>query len=134
MEYPIQYALSHPRALAAAERRAGRRTDATAGGGLRPGLQEGRSGRLPARRPWPGKRSPGAEARRRPLNAANETAVAAFLGGEAPFTAIVPAVAEVLERHGREAGAAEPATIDEALEWDSWGRRRAREVLARVRG
>ena len=39
-----------------------------------------------------------------------------------------------LDRHGREAGGAEPATIDEALEWDSWGRRRAREVLEQLRG
>ena len=133
MEYPIQYALSHPE-------RWPRRNDGPAGGLTQ--LLEAAS-ELGFRKVDPdvfpapslarealarGRGAPAA------LNAANETAVAAFLGGEAPFTAIVPAVAEVLERHGREAGAAEPATIDEALEWDSWGRRRAREVLARVRG
>ena len=133
MEYPIQYALSYPE-------RWPRRNDGPAGGLTR--LLETTSA-LGFRKVDPdvfpapslarealarGRGAPAA------LNAANETAVAAFLGGEAPFAAIVPAAAEVLERHGREAGAAEPATIDEALEWDSWGRRRAREVLARVRG
>lgn len=63
------------------------------------------------------------------MNAANEIAVDAFLGGRAPFTAIVPVVAEVLERHDRQADRGEPRSIKEALAWDSWGRRRAREVL-----
>ncbi len=68
------------------------------------------------------------------LNAANETAVAAFLGREAPFTAIVPTAAEVLERHGRSHRGTEPETIDEVREWDAWGRRQAREVLTGRRG
>ena len=133
MEYPIQYALSYPERWP--------RPDDGAANGLSE-LLEAASG-LDFRGvdtavfPAPslarealarGKGAPAA------LNAANETAVAAFLGGEAPFTAIVPTAAEVLERHGREAGGAEPATIDEALEWDSWGRRRAREVLGRFGG
>ena len=63
------------------------------------------------------------------MSAANEIAVEAFLEGRAPFTAIVPVVAEVLDRHGRQAGG-EPRSIGEALAWDSWGRRLAREVLA----
>ena len=64
------------------------------------------------------------------MNAANEIAVDAFLGGRAPFTAIVPVVSEVLERHARQADVGEPQSIKEALAWDSWGRRQAREVLA----
>ncbi len=68
------------------------------------------------------------------LNAANEIAVDAFLGQAVPFTAIVPLVARVLERHARNADGGEPESIEEALAWDSWGRRHAREVLARFRG
>lgn len=132
MEYPIRYALSHPERWP--------RPDDVANG-LSELLET--TSELSFRRvdpetfPAPSlarealARGNGAPAA---LNAANETAVASFLGGAAPFTAIVPAVAEVLDLHGREAGGAEPATIDEALEWDSWGRRRAREVLARLRG
>ena len=133
MEYPIRYALSHPE-------RWPRPDDGAADGlsELLDATSELRFSRVdPEMFPAPSLarealvRGNGAPAA---LNAANETAVAAFLDGAAPFTAIVPAVAEVLDRHGREAGAAEPATIDEALEWDSWGRRLAREVLARLRG
>ena len=132
MEYPIRYALSHPERWP--------RPDDVANG-LSELLET--TSELSFRRvdpetfPAPSlarealARGSGAPAA---LNAANETAVASFLGGTAPFTAIVPAVAEVLDLHGREAGGAEPATIDEALEWDSWGRRRAREVLADLRG
>ena len=132
MEYPIRYALSHPE-------RWPRRDDGA--NGLSELLEA--TSTLEFRRvdpdvfPAPSlarealARGSGAPAA---LNAANETAVAAFLQGDAPFTAIVPAAADVLERHGREAGGAEPATIEEALEWDAWGRRRAREVLARFGG
>lgn len=133
MEYPIRYALSHPERWP--------RPDDGAANGLSELLDA--TSELQFRRvdpemfPAPSLarealvRGNGAPAA---LNAANETAVAAFLDGAAPFTAIVPAVAEVLDRHGREPGAAEPATIDEALEWDFWGRRLAREVLGRLRG
>ena len=133
MEYPIRYALSHPERWP--------RSDDGAASGLSELLET--TSELQFRKvdpevfPAPSLarealvRGNGAPAA---LNAANETAVAAFLGGAAPFTAIVPAVADVLDRHGRETGGAEPATIDEALEWDSWGRRRAREVLAHPRG
>lgn len=68
------------------------------------------------------------------LNAANEIAVEAFLRQEAPFTAIVPVVTQVLERHDRQASGGDPESTEEALAWDSWGRRQAREVLARRRG
>jgi 1-deoxy-D-xylulose-5-phosphate reductoisomerase len=60
------------------------------------------------------------------LNAANEIAVRAFLRHQAPFTAIAATVARVLEEH-------EPAPVESleaALEWDRWGRRRAAEHLA----
>lgn len=57
-------------------------------------------------------------------NAANEVAVHAFLDGGARFSEIVATVAAVLDEH-----AARPApsvgSIDEALEWDRWGRERA---------
>jgi 1-deoxy-D-xylulose-5-phosphate reductoisomerase len=62
------------------------------------------------------------------LNAANEVAVAAFLGGEVPFPAIFDTVAEVLDRHRPEP----VADLDAALAWDAWGRREAEEVLARL--
>lgn len=133
MEYPIRYALSHPERWP--------RPDDGAASGLS-GLLEATSElqfRKVAPEAFPAPslarealvRGNGAPAA---LNAANETAVAAFLDGAASFTAIVPAVAEVLDRHDREAGGTEPATVDEALEWDSWGRRQAREVLAQLRG
>ena len=62
------------------------------------------------------------------LNAANEEAVHAFLTGRLPFPAIFDTVAEVLDAH---APVAVP-TLADALAWDDWGRRRAREVLARA--
>src|SRR6185503_11205468 len=59
------------------------------------------------------------------LNGANEVAVGAFLAGRAPFPAIAGTVAAVLDEH-----AAQPvSTLDEALAWDEWGRRRAGELL-----
>ncbi|HPK65654.1 MAG TPA: 1-deoxy-D-xylulose-5-phosphate reductoisomerase [Thermoanaerobaculia bacterium] len=63
------------------------------------------------------------------LNAANEEAVAAFLADEIPFPAIFDSVAEVLDRHRPEP----VATLASALAWDAWGRRAAKEVLARHR-
>jgi 1-deoxy-D-xylulose-5-phosphate reductoisomerase len=59
------------------------------------------------------------------LNAANEIAVHAFLGGQAPFTAIVETVERVLAAHSPGA----IGSLEEAMEWDSWGRARARELL-----
>jgi 1-deoxy-D-xylulose-5-phosphate reductoisomerase len=59
------------------------------------------------------------------LNAANEVAVEAFLAGRAPFTAIVETVERVLAAH-----APEPlGSLSDALAWDEWGRRRARQAL-----
>ncbi|MCY3965517.1 MAG: 1-deoxy-D-xylulose-5-phosphate reductoisomerase [Acidobacteria bacterium] len=129
MRYPIQYALSYPERWA------------RPAGGLSVDLSDLllQTSKLefsrvdPALFPAPSlarnalTRGGGATA---VMNAANEIAVDAFLGGRAPFTAIVPVVSEVLERHARQADVSEPQSIKEALAWDSWGRRQAREVLA----
>ncbi len=59
------------------------------------------------------------------LNAANEVAVHAFLEGQIPFPAIVSAAERVLGSH-------DPGPInslDDALQYDAWGRQRARELL-----
>ncbi|MCE2557451.1 MAG: 1-deoxy-D-xylulose-5-phosphate reductoisomerase [Acidobacteria bacterium] len=129
MQYPIQYALSYPERwsrpagsasthltelLQAASRLEFRQVDR----GLFPAPSLARAALA---------RGGGAPAA---LNAANEIAVDAFLSGGVPFTAIVPVVAGVLERHDRQAGGGDPETVDEALAWDSWGRSHAREVLA----
>jgi len=64
------------------------------------------------------------------LNGANEAAVAAFLAGGAPFTVIARTLAAVLDEHE-----ARPlASLDDALGWDDWGRRRAGELLAGTAG
>ncbi|MEZ5331023.1 MAG: 1-deoxy-D-xylulose-5-phosphate reductoisomerase [Thermoanaerobaculia bacterium] len=59
------------------------------------------------------------------LNAANEEAVSAFLARRATFRSIVETVATVLDRHRPAA----VASLEEALSWDDWGRRAARELL-----
>lgn len=133
MQFPIQYALSHPDRWPS--------PPGTKPGGLSELLRATSALEFrpvdPAAFPAPSlarealARSGGAPA---VLNAANEVAVGAFLDGRAPFTAIVPTVREVLERHGAEAAGGEPGSIDEALAWDAWGRRKAREVLSRLRG
>ena len=59
------------------------------------------------------------------LNAANEVAVGAFLEGKIPFPAIVSTTQQVLRSH-------DPGPItclDDALGYDAWGRKQAREVL-----
>jgi 1-deoxy-D-xylulose-5-phosphate reductoisomerase len=61
------------------------------------------------------------------FNAANEVAVAAFLAGEIPFTAILPLVRDTLAQHD-----AQPVTrLEDAMAWDAWGRARARELQRR---
>lgn len=60
------------------------------------------------------------------LNAANEVAVYAFLGEQIAFPSIVETVARVLDEHA-------PVTVEsleDALEWDAWGRRQAQAILA----
>jgi 1-deoxy-D-xylulose-5-phosphate reductoisomerase len=61
------------------------------------------------------------------LNAANEEAVAAFLAGRIPFTAIPESIAEVMEGHP----AAALGRLDDVLEADAWARRRAGDTLCR---
>jgi 1-deoxy-D-xylulose-5-phosphate reductoisomerase len=60
------------------------------------------------------------------LNAADEVAVGAFLGGEIPFTAIARVVARTLE----EMPAAPPTHFDDLIATDSEARRRAAEAVA----
>jgi 1-deoxy-D-xylulose-5-phosphate reductoisomerase len=61
------------------------------------------------------------------LNAAHEVAVAAFLEGTAPFTAIPETIQGVLE--GEAASAAR--SLEDVVEADRRARERAREVLGR---
>jgi 1-deoxy-D-xylulose-5-phosphate reductoisomerase len=59
-------------------------------------------------------------------NAANEVAVHAFLEGRIGFPAIVETVAATLEAHRPAA----VASLEEALDWDRWGRERAAARIA----
>jgi 1-deoxy-D-xylulose-5-phosphate reductoisomerase len=61
------------------------------------------------------------------LNAANEEAVAAFLAGRIPFTAIPESIAEVMDSHP----AAALGRLDDVLAADAWARRRAGDTLCR---
>ena len=120
MRMPIQYALTYPETWEAAI----------------PGLDFSRAMRLdfapPDRAKFPclslayralerGGTAPAA------LNAANEEAVAAFLGGRAPFPAIPETIETVLDT---EPTAGAPA-LEDVLEADRRARERAREALAR---
>lgn len=58
------------------------------------------------------------------LNAANEVAVARFLHGEIPFTAIVEIVRGVLERHLPRK--VDVTSLEDVLGWDEWARGEAR--------
>jgi 1-deoxy-D-xylulose-5-phosphate reductoisomerase len=117
MELPILYALTHPQRLPDA---GVRRFDPVAAGpltfepvrdevfrALGAGIAAGRAGgTAPA-----------------VFNAANEEAVAAFLGGAIPFGRISEIIETVLDAH-----APAPATAVEAVrEADRWARERARE-------
>ena len=59
------------------------------------------------------------------LNAANETAVEAFLAGQIAFTRIALVVEQTLER----LDPPPPATLDDVLAVDAEARRRAREIM-----
>ena len=63
-------------------------------------------------------------------NAANEECVAAFLGGQLPFLAIVDTVAAVLGEHGDPGNS---PTLQDVLEAEAWARQRAREFTASSR-
>jgi len=62
-------------------------------------------------------------------NAANEEAVAAFLGGRVGFLQIVDTVARVLDEHEPDSVGAD-LTLDGVLAAERWARRRAGELLA----
>ncbi len=64
------------------------------------------------------------------LNAANEVAVASFLGGALPFPGIERVIAETLEREARDPGAL--STLADVLEADARGRAWAEEVAKYV--
>jgi 1-deoxy-D-xylulose-5-phosphate reductoisomerase len=120
MRMPIQYALSHPERWEAAI----------------PGLDWSAAVRLEFEPP-DRERFPclglAAEALRRggtlpaALNAVNEEAVAAFLDGRVPFTAIPEAIREVME--GTPAGPV--AGLQDVLDADARARRAGRDALAR---
>ncbi|MDR6596088.1 1-deoxy-D-xylulose-5-phosphate reductoisomerase [Saccharothrix longispora] len=65
-------------------------------------------------------------------NAANEEAVAVFLGGRTSFTSIVDTVRRVLDEAGD--WAHEPADVAEVLAAEDWARARARELVAAPAG
>lgn len=62
-------------------------------------------------------------------NAANETAVAAFIAGRVGFAGIVSAVARVVSEHG--GSGRRSATLGDILEADAWARARAAELTSR---
>ncbi len=59
------------------------------------------------------------------LNAADETAVAAFLNGKISFTRIIPVVKEILDRHENTG----QADIEHILAADKWARDEAEKIL-----
>jgi 1-deoxy-D-xylulose-5-phosphate reductoisomerase len=59
------------------------------------------------------------------LNAVDEVAVAAFLDGRLPFTAIAEVVEEVLGRHD----VTPLSTVDDVMDADEWARSAARSVI-----
>jgi len=63
-------------------------------------------------------------------NAANEEAVAGFVGGRVGFLGIVDTVAAVLAE--ADEWSAEPATVEDVLAAERWARARANELLARA--
>ena len=66
------------------------------------------------------------------LNAADEIAVAEFIGGRIGFAAIPALVEATLERAGARNLLAEPASLDAALEIDHIGRSLARDLLPEI--
>jgi 1-deoxy-D-xylulose-5-phosphate reductoisomerase len=121
MRLPIQYALTHPTHAPSPARR----LDLTAVGPLHfvpPDL-----GRFPALRLA---REAGAAGQTNPtvLSAADEVAVAAFMAGDVPFTAISDLVARVLEAHRPE-----PVSWEAIAAADHWARQKAGSLLHRHR-
>jgi 1-deoxy-D-xylulose-5-phosphate reductoisomerase len=61
------------------------------------------------------------------LNAANEEAVAAFLAGAIPFTAIADLVAETMDAHRP----VDLTSLETVLEADAWAREACRAAFGR---
>jgi 1-deoxy-D-xylulose-5-phosphate reductoisomerase len=76
----------------------------------------------------------GGEAAPAVLNAANEVAVEAFLGGSISFPAIAETNAAVLEDFLARDGSAPLGDLDDVLAADGWARRAAREKIATREG
>jgi len=118
MVFPVQYALSFPERWS----------------NEFPRLELGEIGRLDFE-PLDEERFPAVALARRALamgesapavlNAANEVAVEAFLSGKILFPQIVATVEQVLNAHQPE----DVPGLDEALEWDRWGRERAHQLV-----
>ncbi|MEE8580312.1 MAG: 1-deoxy-D-xylulose-5-phosphate reductoisomerase [Myxococcota bacterium] len=72
----------------------------------------------------------GSEAAPAVLNAANEVAVAAFLEGRVPFSAISATNSAVLESHLAEQAGAVVGNLEEVRAADHWARQRAERSLA----
>ncbi len=118
MRIPIHYALSYPERTA----------------GCVGGLDLAQAGRLEFYEPDP-EQFPALELGFRVaqaggtsgavLNAADETAVAAFLAGRIRFTQIVPLVRDVLDRHQLR----EAPSVEAAMAADRWARQEAEQCL-----
>jgi len=119
MRIPIQYALSYPERVAGSVGR----LDLAEAGRLEfftPDLEQFPALKLGCRVAETGGTS-GAV-----LNAADETAVAAFMGGRISFTEIVPVVRDVLDQHE----VRQAPTLEVVLEADRWAREEAERCLA----
>jgi 1-deoxy-D-xylulose-5-phosphate reductoisomerase len=121
MELPVLYALTHPERLPYATRR----FDPVAAGALT--FEAVRPDRFPAFGLGVGAGRAGGTAPA-VFNAANEVAVAAFLGGRLPFPGIAAAIDAALE--GWRGGAA--ASLDDVLAADLWARRRTDDFVNRL--
>ncbi|MEW6101633.1 MAG: 1-deoxy-D-xylulose-5-phosphate reductoisomerase [Candidatus Omnitrophota bacterium] len=62
------------------------------------------------------------------LNAANETAVSAFLKKELPFLSIARIIERVMEKHQNK----KPASLDDIMHADTWARNEAKAIIARL--
>jgi len=67
------------------------------------------------------------------LNAANEVAVARFLGNRLPFTGIAEVIEQAMERYGRECGASAIRGLDDVRAVDGWAREFAGIAAGRVK-
>ena len=67
------------------------------------------------------------------LNAANEVAVAKFLGNGLPFTGIAEVIEQAMERYDRECGASAIRGLDDVRAVDGWAREFAEIAAGRVK-